>query len=303
MKQIVVISGKGGTGKTTIVASLAALAKNAVIADCDVDAPDLHLLLRPEIKETREFRGSKTAIKDDSKCIKCRRCEEVCRFDAIKNLSINSFSCEGCGACVFVCPVNTIELKEKISGYVYVSETKYGPMSHAKLNIGGGASGKLVAVVKENAKKIAEKENRNLILIDGSPGIGCPVIASLSGADIVLIVTEPTMSGIHDLKRILSVAEHFNIKPVVCVNKYDINLENSNEIMDICRKTGIEIAGKIPFNPVVTRAMIAGKSVVEFSDDEVSDEIKSMWNKIKTLISNDIKCRTEKDAEGEDQDA
>jgi len=284
MKQIVVISGKGGTGKTTIVASLAALAKNIVIADCDVDAPDLHLILKPNIKETREFRGSKTATKDDSKCIKCRRCEEVCRFNAIKNLSINSFSCEGCGACVFICPVNAIELKEKISGYVYVSETKYGWMSHAKLNPGEEASGKLVAVVKENAKKIAEKENKNLILIDGSPGIGCPVIASLSGADIALIVTEPTMSGIHDLKRILSVAEHFNIKPVVCVNKYNINLENSNEIINICRKNGIEVAGKISFNPVVTEAMVAGIPVVQFSDDEISYEIKHIWENIKILI-------------------
>jgi len=284
MKQIVVISGKGGTGKTTIVASLAALAKNIVIADCDVDAPDLHLILKPDIKETREFRGSKIAIKDDSKCIKCRRCEEVCRFNAIENLSINSFSCEGCGACVFICPVNAIELKEKISGYVYVSETKYGWMSHAKLNPGEEASGKLVAVVKENAKKIAEKENKNLILIDGSPGIGCPVIASLSGADIALIVTEPTMSGIHDLKRILSVAEHFNIKPVVCVNKYDINLENSNEIINICRKNGIEVAGKISFNPVVTEAMVAGIPVVQFSDDEISYEIKHIWENLKILI-------------------
>jgi len=304
MKQIVVISGKGGTGKTTIVASLAALAKNAVVADCDVDAPDLYLILKPEIRETIEFKGSKVAVKDDSKCINCGKCKEVCRFDAInKNFEIDTISCEGCGACVFICPVNVLKLQEKISGYSYISKTKYGQMSHAKLNAGEEASGKLVTVVKQNAKKIAEKENKNLILIDGSPGIGCPVIASLSGADIALIVTEPTMSGIHDLKRILSVAEHFNVTPVVCINKYDINLGNSNKIMDFCRDVGIEVVGKIPFNLVVTGAMVAGRSVVEFSDDEVSDEIKSMWNKIKILIHNDIKCRTEKDAEGEDQDA
>ena len=290
MKQIVVISGKGGTGKTTIVASLAALAKNAVVADCDVDAPDLHLILKPEIKETHEFKGSKTAVKDDSKCIDCGKCKEVCRFDAVnENFEIDYTLCEGCGACVFVCPVNALKLEEKISGYAYISQTRYGPMSHAKLNIGEEASGKLVVVVKENAKRIAEKEGRNLILIDGSPGIGCPVIASLSGADLALIVTEPTMSGIHDLKRILSVAGHFNVKPVVCINKYDINSGNSNKIMDFCRNAGIEAVGKIPFNPVVTGAMVAGISVVEFSDDEVSDEIKSMWDKIKILICNNIK--------------
>ena len=286
MKQIVVISGKGGTGKTTIVASLAALAKNAVVADCDVDAPDLHLILKPEIKETHEFRGSKVAVKDDSKCMDCGKCREVCRFDAVnENFEIDYIGCEGCGACVFVCPVNALKLEEKISGYAYISKTRYGPMSHAKLNPGEEASGKLVAVVKGNAKKIAEKEGRNLILIDGSPGIGCPVIASLSGADLALIVTEPTMSGIHDLKRILSVAKHFNVIPAVCINKYNINLNNSNKIMDFCRDAGIEVAGKIPFNPVVTGAMVAGKSVVEFSDDEVSDEIKSMWGKINLIIN------------------
>ena len=290
MKQILIISGKGGTGKTTILASFAALAKNAVIADCDVDAPDLHLILKPEIKETLKFRGSKTAIKDDSKCIGCGKCREVCRFDAVnENFEIEGILCEGCGACVFVCPADAVKLKEKISGLAYMSETKYGPMSHAKLNIAEEASGKLVTVVKENAKKIAEKENKNLILIDGSPGIGCPVIASLSGVDLAVIVAEPTMSGIHDLKRILSVAGHFNVKAVVCINKYDINIHNTNKIKDYCKKEGIDVIGKVPFDPVVTEAMVAGKPVVEFSCDEVSNEIKSMWNKIKILICNNIK--------------
>ncbi len=285
IKQIVVISGKGGTGKTTILASLAALAKNACLADCDVDAPDLHLLLKPEIKETHEFRGSKTAVKDNSKCINCGKCKKTCRFDAIdENFNINYALCEGCGACVFVCPANAIELKEKISGYAYISDTKYGPMSHAKLNIGEEASGKLVAVVKENAKRIAENENKNLILIDGSPGIGCPVIASISGVNLALIVTEPTMSGIHDLKRILSVAEHFKVKAAVCINKYDINSENSNKIKEYCRKIGVDIAGLIPYDPVVTKAMVAEIPVVEFMGGDVSAEIKSMWNKIKILV-------------------
>jgi len=284
MKQILVISGKGGTGKTTILASFAALAKNPVIADCDVDAPDLHLILKPEIKETREFTGSKTARKDDSKCINCGRCRQVCRFDAVDDkFNIDYTLCEGCGACVFVCPVDALRLQEKISGYSYISETKYGSMAHARLNIGEEASGKLVAVVKENAKRIAEKENKNLLLIDGSPGIGCPVIASLSGVDIALIVTEPTMSGIHDLKRILSVAKHFGAKPAVCINKYDINPSNTEKIEKFCKKEGVEIAGKIPFDPAVTEAMVSEKPVVEFSKGEVSFEIKSIWERLEQL--------------------
>jgi len=285
MKQIVVISGKGGTGKTTIVASFAALAENAVIADCDVDAPDLHLILKPEIKETQEFHGSKVAIKDDSKCIECGKCESVCRFDAVnQNFEIDDIRCEGCGACVFICPEEAIQLKEKISGHAYISETRYGLMSHAKLNIAEEASGKLVTVVKENAKTVAENNGKDLIIIDGSPGIGCPVIASLSGVDLALIVTEPTMSGIHDLKRILSVAKHFGVKTVVCINKYNINLENTNKIKNFCGKEEISIAGEIPFDPAVTKAMIAEKPVVEFSSGRVSNEIKNIWENIKNNL-------------------
>ena len=285
MKQVLVISGKGGTGKTTIVASLAALAKNPVIADCDVDAPDLHLILKPEIKKTSKFSGSKAAIKNNSKCINCGKCKEVCRFDAVnENFEIDYTLCEGCGACVFVCPADALKLEEKISGYAYISETKYGPLSHAKLNIAEEASGKLVALVKENTKKIAKNENKDMIIIDGSPGIGCPVIASLSGVDLALIVTEPTKSGIHDLKRILSVAKHFNVKTVVCINKYDINIQNTNKIKNLCRKEGISIVGKISFDPVVTEAMVAAKPVVEFSSGMVSTEVTDMWGNIKTLI-------------------
>ena len=285
MKQILVISGKGGTGKTTIIASFAALAKNPVVADCDVDAPDLHLVLKPEIKKTIEFSGSKAAVKDNSKCVDCGKCRHVCRFDALdENFNIDYTLCEGCGACVFVCPVNALKLEEKTSGQAYISETKYGPMAHAKLNIGEEASGKLVAIVKENAKKIAGKENKNLILIDGSPGLGCPVIASLSGVDLALIVTEPTITGIHDLTRILSVTKHFGVNPVVCINKYDINPENTEKIERFCEKEGIGIAGKIPFDGVVTEAMVAREPVVGFSNGNVSREITDMWNKINLLI-------------------
>jgi len=221
MKQITVLSGKGGTGKTTITAAFAVLAKKAVVADCDVDAPNLHMLLHPEILETKEFRGSKIAVINESKCVKCGACREKCRFDAItQDLTVDPFSCEGCGACTIVCPVNAVTLTERISGYAYISKIKYGFMAHALLNPGESNSGKLVTLVRQNAKLLAEKEGSNLIIIDGPPGIGCPVIASVTGVDAGLVVTEPTMSGIHDLKRALQLLEHFNVQPFVCVNTY-----------------------------------------------------------------------------------
>ncbi len=280
MKQITIISGKGGTGKTTITASFAALAHNPVIADCDVDAADLHLLLNPRIRIKQEFRGSKEAVIDEAKCTDCGLCEDACRFDAIVGHTIDPFSCEGCGVCVYVCPENAITLKEKIAGYAFISETQYGPMVHARLNIAEDVSGKLVAHARNEARKIAENEGREIILIDGPPGIGCPVIASLSGVDIALIITEPTMSGLHDLKRIWRVARHFGIESLVCINKYDLNEENTNRIIEFCRINGITVVGKTLYDPIVTKAMIAGKPLVEFSDGEVSRDIKKIWNNV-----------------------
>ncbi|GAI05092.1 unnamed protein product, partial [marine sediment metagenome] len=219
MKQIVVISGKGGTGKSVIAGSFASLAKNKVMADCDVDAADLHLLLHPTVKETHEFSGGKTAFIDERRCTECGKCQEVCRFEAIDNYVVDPISCEGCGVCFHICPEKAIKMVDDLSGKWFVSETKYGPFVHAKLGIAEENSGKLVTLVRQNAKLIAEKEKRDFVIIDGPPGIGCPVIASLSGVDIALIVTEPTLSGIHDLERIVGVAHHFGIKGVVCINK------------------------------------------------------------------------------------
>ncbi len=284
MKQLAVISGKGGTGKTVITASFASLAKNKVIVDCDVDAADLHLLLHPKIKETIEFSGSKYAVMDAEKCIECGRCEESCRFSAIKNLKFDPIKCEGCGVCVYVCPTNAITLKEAISGYAYISQTKYGEMSHARLNIAEEASGKLITLIRNNAKRLAEKSGCELILIDGPPGIGCPVIASLSGVDMVLAVTEPTVSGIHDLERVLGVAKHFNTKSFVCINKYDINIDMTKRIESYCEENDIEVVGKIPYDPIVTNAMVAGKPVVEFSNGKVSNEIEMMWKRIEEWL-------------------
>ncbi|KAF5436091.1 MinD superfamily P-loop ATPase, contains an inserted ferredoxin domain [Candidatus Methanophagaceae archaeon] len=285
MKQITVISGKGGTGKTTLVGSFAALAENKVIADCDVDAPDLHLLVHPEIIKKEEFKGVKVAVMDKTLCTECGTCEETCRFKAIASTeesgyAVNPARCEGCGACVFTCPQEAVTLKERVSGYAFISKTNYGLMVHAQLNIAEEASGKLVTVVRNNAQQVAEKESCELILIDGSPGIGCPVIASLTGVDLALIVTEPTMSGLHDLERIMDVTRYFGIGSAVCINKYDINEDNSARITEFCRQRGVEVVGKIPYDSVVTEAMVAGKPVVEFSEGAVSSAIRDVWDSI-----------------------
>ncbi len=276
------ISGKGGTGKTTLTASLAALAHNIVVADCDVDAPDLHLLLHPQVIETQEFRGSKLALIEETKCVECGLCREGCKFDAINYaFQVDPFLCEGCGVCVVLCPEEAISLEERISGYAYVSRTRYGPMAHARLNAGEANSGKLVTLVRHKARQIAEKENQELILIDGPPGIGCPVIASISGVNVGLVITEPTMSGIHDLERALQLLRHFSIASFVCVNMYDINKENTERIIGFCEKNGAEIAGKIVFDPLVTEAMVAGKTVIEYAPKSaVSHEIEAIWKRI-----------------------
>ena len=286
MKQLTVLSGKGGTGKTIITASLAVLAKNAVVADCDVDAPDLHMLLHPEVIKTQEFKGAKLAVIDESECTKCGLCREKCRFEAItEDIKVDPISCEGCGVCTIVCPVNAVTLIERISGHAYVSKTKYGFMAHAMLSPGEANSGKLVTLVRQNAKILAEKEHSDLIVIDGSPGIACPVIASVTGVNAGLVVTEPTMSGIHDLERALQLLRHFNVTPFVCVNMHDINMDNTNKIVSFCRENSIEVVGTIPFNPVVTEAMVHGKSIVEYAPESgVAKEIAKMWKKILSAL-------------------
>ena len=281
MKQLTIISGKGGTGKTSLTAAFASLA-DAVLADCDVDASDLHLILKPDIKKKEIFHGMELASVDKSRCIDCKKCYESCRFGAIdEDINIIKESCEGCGVCEYVCPTDAIKMVERDSGYSYISETRFGPMSHAMLMTAEEASGELVAVVRENAKKLAEKYEKELIIIDGPPGIGCPVISSITGVDLVLIVTEPTLSAIHDLERILEVANHFDVPAVVCINKYDINEERAADIEKYCRERNVKIVGKLPYDTVFTDAMIHEKSVVEFSDGKISEEIKGMWDVIK----------------------
>ena len=285
MKQLTVISGKGGTGKTSITAAFASLADDAVFADCDVDAADLHLILKPQIKKTIGFHGLKLACIDKDQCIDCKKCYDSCRFGAIdEEINLIKESCEGCGVCEYVCPVDAITMVDRDSGFAYISETRFGPMAHAVLKTAEEASGKLVAVVRENAKRLAEEKKKDMVIIDGPPGIGCPVIASLTGVDLVLIVTEPTLSAIHDLERILGVANHFGIPSVVCINKCDINLNNTEKIEQYCKRKDIEVVGKLPYDAVVTEAMIHEKSVIEFSDGKLSNNIIHMWDKIREVL-------------------
>jgi MinD superfamily P-loop ATPase len=283
MKEIVVLSGKGGTGKTSIVASFAALARSKVLADCDVDAADLYLLLKPVAEEEREFWSGQVAFIDEEKCTECGLCQELCRFGAIKDFEVDPVSCEGCSFCYQVCPVDAIAMKDSMAGHWFISETKYGYLCHARLGIAQENSGKLVALVRQNAKLIAERENLDYIITDGPPGIGCPVISSLSGASLALLVTEPTLSAMHDLERVIGVCRHFGVPVLVCVNKYDLNEENTYQIESYCDEEGIEVAAKISFDNVITEAIVQGVPVVEYSSSQVTQQIKELWQIISKL--------------------
>jgi MinD superfamily P-loop ATPase len=289
MKELVIISGKGGTGKTSITASFAALAEKATLADCDVDAADLHLILEPEIKEEGEFRAGKEAFIDTLKCTGCGECMKACKFEAVVTrgdlFAVDPISCEGCGVCEVVCPAGAISMREKESGRWFVSDTRHGPMVYAHLKPGEENSGKLVSFVRGKTKETASKNNSSCIIIDGPPGIGCPVIASVGGVNLALIVTEPTQSGVHDLKRISQLTRHFKIRTCVCVNKYDLNLEITGEIEEFCAGQNMEIAGKIPYDLSFTKSMLVRKSVVEYGKGGVSEEIMRMWKKIEQILS------------------
>jgi MinD superfamily P-loop ATPase len=285
MKELVVLSGKGGTGKTTITASFAALAKNKVLADCDVDAADLHLLLSPNTKKTNEFWAGQTAFIDSEKCTECGLCQDLCRFDAIHDYQVDPVSCEGCCFCKNICPEDAIIMKDNLSGHWYISDTRFGPMVHAKLGIAQENSGRLVTVVRQNAREKGEAEGLDLIISDGPPGIGCPVISSLSGATAALIVTEPTLSGMHDLDRIISVCQHFGVPATICINKYDINLENAAEIVKSCAENNIEVISKIPFDNVAIEALLEGKTLVEYSTGNLARQVTALWEKLEARLS------------------
>jgi MinD superfamily P-loop ATPase len=291
MKELVVISGKGGTGKTSVLASFAALARNAVLADCDVDAADLHLVLAPEVRRREEFRSGREAVIRQADCIRCGACLEHCRFEAVKTdgraageatFTIDPFACEGCGVCVRFCPAKAIDFPERLCGEWYVSETRFGPMVHARLGIAAENSGKLVSTVRREARRIAEERRLDWILVDGPPGIGCPVIASIAGASLVLAVTEPTLSGEHDLERVLGLARHFGIPAAVCVNKWDINPALAKRIEESACARGAALAGRISYDRAVTAAQLAGKSAVEYGG-QAGREIRSLWRSIEAM--------------------
>jgi MinD superfamily P-loop ATPase len=295
MKELVVLSGKGGTGKTSIVASFAALYEDKVVADCDVDAADLHLVMSPRMTKWKTFHGSKMAAIDRNKCVQCGRCAEVCRFEAIvlrndadapaKTIhAVDPLACEGCGACVIACPSDAIRLEDAMTGEWAVSESRLGPLVHARLGIGQESSGKLVTIVRSKAASLARERSFSLSLIDGSPGIGCPVIASLTGAALALLVTEPTVSGLHDLKRVAGVAKKLGVPVTVSINKHDINPDATARIEKWCADSDIPIAGLIPYDDEVTAAQVNGLSVVEHSEGLAATAITQLWSTVsKTL--------------------
>ena len=268
IKEIVVISGKGGTGKTTITSSLIPYFQDIVIGDCDVDAPNLQILFNPQNSEKESFYGMKKAKLDKELCIECGRCYEVCRFDAIENPK----KCESCSICEYVCPVGAIKMVDNEAGEIYVSETKYGKMVHACLFPGEENSGKLVAEVRKKAKKIAQKENKKYILLDGAPGVACNVISSLTGVKKAVIVTEPTLSGLHDLERVLELIERFRIKPYFVINKYDLSLEMVNKIEEFLKDKGFEVSVKVPFDKRVVNA-IGRKEIPSVAEKELFQKL------------------------------
>jgi MinD superfamily P-loop ATPase len=293
LKELVVISGKGGTGKTSITASFAALAQSSIIADCDVDAADLHLVLSPEIKESGLFSGGVEVKIDQDKCTRCGECEKACRFSAIKvheeegekRYEIDELACEGCGVCELVCKDNAIKSKKAVNGEWFISDTRFGPMSHAKLGVAEENSGRLVTLVRDKAALVAPAENKSDAIMDGAPGTGCPVISSISGAHYALAVTEPTVSGVHDLDRVLQVIKHFGVKSGVIVNKYDLNEELTESIKTLAEKYNSEFLGAIPYGKEVTEAQMKKLSVVEYADSPLTDSIKEIWGEVKEKFS------------------
>ena len=285
MRELVILSGKGGTGKTSITAAFASLAQNMILCDADVDAADLHLILNPDFKKTMEFKGGHQAVTNKALCTQCGRCIEVCRFGAVRDtFEIDPIDCEGCGVCVDLCPEKAIDFPETVCGKWYISDTRFGPMVHARLGIAQENSGKLVSLIRGEAKKLAAKNNLDLILTDGPPGIGCPVIASIGQATAILIVAEPTVSGIHDMERVGQLSKHFNIPAMVCINKYDLNPEQTQKIEDLAQKANITVVGRVSFDQTFTEAMIQAKTIFEYNHhSQASREVRQIWNNILSL--------------------
>ncbi|MCD4729754.1 MAG: ATP-binding protein [Bacteroidales bacterium] len=292
MKEIVVISGKGGTGKTSLTASFAYIGgKDVIVADCDVDAADMHLLLAPDFKDSEDFYSGELAHIKQDECIRCGKCADVCRFDAIPIINneyiVDPLGCEGCGYCARICPTNAIINKSLNVGKWYISNIKTDSiMVHARLGIGADNSGKLVAKVKSEAKDIAEDEQKDFVIVDGSPGLGCPVVSSLSGASFVVLVTEPSVSGLHDLKRVYELVHKFKIRAGCIINKSDINQKVTADIEKFLKKEDIVHIANLPYNEDFTKAMTNGQTIVEYSNGRLKELITDSWNKIKQIVNN-----------------
>jgi MinD superfamily P-loop ATPase len=296
MKQIVILSGKGGTGKTTVAAALVHLASqesSIVFADADVDAANLGLVLDPTVQETHDFASGKLAAVDPELCTSCDICAQVCRYDAVaparepgkSHYVVDPIACEGCAACFYQCPAEAIRLEVPVAGQWFRSDTRFGPLFHARLFAGRENSGKLVTTVKQQGRLRALDEGREYLIVDGPPGIGCPVISASAGADLALLVVEPTVSGVHDLERVLGTTNHFGIPALAIVNKVDINPRRADEIAAFCRGQGIEVAGRIPYDDVVTEAMVQGLPVTAFKDGAVTAELKWVWQRVRDWLA------------------
>ena len=284
-RQITVLSGKGGTGKTTFTASLAALAEEKVMADADVDAANLHILLGAQDIEDIDFPGAKVAVRDESKCRKCGECERVCRFDAITPQAVSETKCEGCGLCVLACPNKALRLEPYVCGKYFVAETPYGPLVHAHLYPGAENSGRLVTAVRQKAEEIALESGARLIIIDGPPGIGCTANAAMAEVDLVVLVTEPTLSAMHDMERIAELTRHFGIPTAVFINKYDINPANTAGIENFCRTWGLPVVGRMAYDEVVPRSVAEATPLVRYApESRAAEAIVAAWEQVQRLV-------------------
>ncbi len=293
ISELVVISGKGGTGKTSVLASFFSLSNKAAVVDCDVDAADLHLVLNPKIQKCWPFSGGCEAKIDIEMCDKCGSCLEHCRFNAIKTthhdegriiFRVDPFACEGCGICKDICPVGAVQFNPSLNGEWFVSDTRYGPMVHAKLGIAQENSGKLVSLIRREARAVAVAEGRNLLLSDGSPGVGCSVIASITGVHMALIVTEPSLTGIHDMKRVAELTHHFKVNTAICINKFDINPDLAGQLEQEAKDMGLSVLGRIHYDPAVTWAQVQGKTVVDCETSPAAKDIRELWERVKDAI-------------------
>ena len=282
IREIVIVSGKGGTGKTSLAAAFAALAKNGILCDADVDAADLHLLMQPEVKERTDFMGGSKAVINPDLCTGCGTCRTLCRFDAISDrYEVDPIRCEGCGVCVDFCPEQAIDFPVQRCGEWYISATRFGPMVHARLGIAEENSGRLVSLVRTKTRQLAEERGLELILTDGPPGIGCPVIAAIGGATALVIVVEPTVSGIHDMERVVDLAAHFRVPGMVIVNKYDLNVEMTETIEQLAVQRNLVVLGRVPFDPVFTRSMVQGQTLFEYGEETPTRQVvRDIWAKI-----------------------